>query len=748
ASSIPARSVPAGGVLAGSLDSTDSAASSVPAARFKEAEFARQQEELAQKAQAESVASPTEHASGMSDQRRRELDAAQLIYTEADWLDLLAKIATNSALSKQLLGDDVTEENMNERLGILLLHFVKNSSASVYNQGWTMKKVKALIIAQLRLEFEYIQKHLERSNLLNFRLSTFHPKPTLDASPAKRATQRAPPVPAVSLQDHAGVLAAPSIPADVSLPAATSSAPADIPVPAVSIAYAAVSVPVEPMVHPAESHMDDPFTAPEHGSFEPIVNAPPPSSSRHRRKHIAKKRVTSIVDVADAAMIKVDSDSDSDDDPLPYAPYRLLCAVDALYQSEEPDTFALLLWGDLHVLFQSLDDKDALHLWRTQDSWRIRSWRLYQRAQVHVLEMVDGRVIHMFVDVSYPLSVGTLERMLKHGLEVTKNWMVFTFHVPFWNDKWLVQEGTALVQERTALGKDKSNPLTVGSLLKTTWSSIHHLLTDEVLTSPEQMAIDQMLLSHDPAVLGVPAGFGLLLFGWLMLVLFMLLESRCNPRAYKCRSIKNIEVNDIEMMVMVVAADLDGGSGRFMWWRGLISMVVAEGLKRGEVVCFRSTTTPTIIQLRNVSITHSTSTSRFAKKGGHKKTKSKRGKNVEDEPVAAVRWLPVEEELLASCYVAVSKDNNVGRSQKNETFWYRVLNEFNSQIFQKRTKDMLTSKWHTLNANCQKFNAAYKRAKRLGRSGENDVDVLKRAQSIYRDEHKGVAFCHKMLGPF
>nr|GEZ74937.1 glutathione S-transferase T3-like [Tanacetum cinerariifolium] len=50
---------------------------------------------------------------------------------------------------------------------------------------------------------------------------------------------------------------------------------------------------------------------------------------------------------------------------------------------------------------------------------------------------------------------------------------------------------------------------------------------------------------------------------------------------------------------------------------------------------------------------------------------------------------------------------------------------------------MLTSKWHTLNANCQKFNAAYKRAKCLGKSGENDVDVLKWAQSIYRDEHKG-----------
>nr|GEY08795.1 hypothetical protein [Tanacetum cinerariifolium] len=119
------------------------------------------------------------------------------------------------------------------------------------------------------------------------------------------------------------------------------------------------------------------------------------------------------------------------------------------------------------------------------------------------------------------------------------------------------------------------------------------------------------------------------------------------------------------------------------------------------------------------------------------------GKNVEDEQVAAGRWLPVEEELLATCYVAVSEDNNVGRSQKHETFWYWVLNEFNSKNFQKRTKDMLTSKCHTLNANCQKFNAAYKRAKRLGKSGENDVDVMKRAQSIYRDEHKGVAFCQE-----
>nr|GFD01221.1 hypothetical protein [Tanacetum cinerariifolium] len=100
-------------------------------------------------------------------------------------------------------------------------------------------------------------------------------------------------------------------------------------------------------------HLDDSLTASEHVSTEPTVAAPTPSSSCQRRKHIAKKRVTPI--------------------------------------KEEPDTFALLLWGDLHVLFQSLDDEDVLDFWRNQDSWRIRSWRLYPRAQVHVLETVDGR---------------------------------------------------------------------------------------------------------------------------------------------------------------------------------------------------------------------------------------------------------------------------------------------------------------------------------------------------------------------
>nr|GFB17638.1 hypothetical protein [Tanacetum cinerariifolium] len=179
----------------------------------------------------------------------------------------------------------------------------------------------------------------------------------------------------------------------------------------------------------ASRSADTPTT---HASIEHSVAATTPSSSCKRRKHIAKKWVTPIVDMVYAALIKFDSDSGSDDDPLPYTPYagwkmvpsplgsvhayhdmagytkhfttlrellhmvektdlqKLLGAVDKLYQQEDPNTFALLFW------------------------------RLYPRAQVYILETVDGRIIYMFVDVSYPLTVATLERMLKHRLESLK----------------------------------------------------------------------------------------------------------------------------------------------------------------------------------------------------------------------------------------------------------------------------------------------------------------------------------------
>nr|GEZ74687.1 hypothetical protein [Tanacetum cinerariifolium] len=301
-----------------------------------------------------------------------------------------------------------------------------------------------------------------------------------------------------------------NIPAGASIPTAATTIPAGDAVteenmnerlgmvlllPAVSPAHIAASVPAKTVVHTAESHVDDPLTASEHVSTKPTVDAPTPSSSRSHTtmpfrststtRRRLKKPFTSFASAHVSENIPAGASIPNAATTIPAG-----SSVDAAVHS--------------------LDDEDALDFWHNQDSWRICSWRLYPRAQVHVLETVDGWIIHMFVDVSYPLTVGTLERMLKHGLEVpkllvggdltmaeqlvTKNWMVFTFHVPFWNEKWLVQGGTAL-------GKDKSNPLIVGSLLKTTWSSIHHLLIDEVLTSPEQTATSKDISNPFMAVM-------------------------------------------------------------------------------------------------------------------------------------------------------------------------------------------------------------------------------------------------------
>nr|GEV88899.1 hypothetical protein [Tanacetum cinerariifolium] len=56
---------------------------------------------------------------------------------------------------------------------------------------------------------------------------------------------------------------------------------------------------------------------------------------------------------------------------------------------------------------------------------------------------------------------------------------------------------------------------------------------------------------------------------------------------------------------------------------------------------------------------------------------------------------------------------------------------------------MLSSKGSTLNHHCQKFNAIYKRCNRLKKSGENEVDLMKRARGIYQDENKNNSFNHE-----
>nr|GEX10380.1 hypothetical protein [Tanacetum cinerariifolium] len=257
----------------------------------------------------------------------------------------MAKIATNSTLSKQLLGNDVNEENMSERLGMLLMRkrrelaeqsrvkpmnktqqrdfmrdFVKNQSASVYNQGWTMKKVPAA------------------------------PSIAVDVSVAAVSTTTAD---ASVFELH--IPTSGSVGVSTGVTEATTTSIPDPPLPTIPTEIPQTTSLRESLgasTHGVESQEDYTTIA-----FTSGVSQATPSSLRMRRKQIAKKRVTPIVDVADVALIKFDSASDSNGVPSPYAPYAdwemvptLFGSIHAYYDMEEHTKHFTSLRQLLHMV--------------------------------------------------------------------------------------------------------------------------------------------------------------------------------------------------------------------------------------------------------------------------------------------------------------------------------------------------------------------------------------------------------------
>ncbi|GJU83962.1 hypothetical protein Tco_1291508 [Tanacetum coccineum] len=86
--------------------------------------------------------------------------------------------------------------------------------------------------------------------------------------------------------------------------------------------------------------------------------------------------------------------------------------VMTFYQDKQAEGVGLVLWGDLKVLIDSPEVNDGSEVWKNQNTWNIQSWKLYSYSGVHVLEIVGGLVIHMFVDKKYPLSVKSIERCI------------------------------------------------------------------------------------------------------------------------------------------------------------------------------------------------------------------------------------------------------------------------------------------------------------------------------------------------
>nr|GEV30766.1 hypothetical protein [Tanacetum cinerariifolium] len=97
---------------------------------------------------------------------------------------------------------------------------------------------------------------------------------------------------------------------------------------------------------------------------------------------------------------------------------KLYGLVVQYYETHPVAGAEMLFWGDLQVLFDSKAGGKGSCVWKNQHLWEIRSWRLYTLSNIHVLETVSGEVLSMFTDVSYPLSVKLIERMLMYKFEI------------------------------------------------------------------------------------------------------------------------------------------------------------------------------------------------------------------------------------------------------------------------------------------------------------------------------------------
>ncbi|GJU64264.1 hypothetical protein Tco_1246099 [Tanacetum coccineum] len=401
---------------------------------LKQMEDDRLGEEAAKRLHDEEQAQVDRQRAELNRRRQQEVLASAMYYTEADWINIMAQVEANASLSKTLLGDDVTEDNFPVRMAALIKRkkqalaeklakermerpmtpvqqrtymrqFVKNQSSALYSTGWTKAKVESFTDAQLKEEFEKIQKALANTQVQAFSRTLKRTGPELEEPSSKQQKSTEAPIPSVP----------------------------DVPQP-------------------------------------PVVSSP--KSSGTRRKSLGRNRLTkpkSILkeldlDADDKTFIKVVSDEDSTDEaPILWsalAGWEVISTplgeINALYRSDQSTKHfttlreilhmvdrqdllklygmvvtyyenhlvagaGLMLWGDLQVLMDSQEGGKGSFVWNHQSLWQIRSWRLYTLSNVHVLETVSGEVLYMFADVSYPLSVKLMERMLKHKLEIDKD---------------------------------------------------------------------------------------------------------------------------------------------------------------------------------------------------------------------------------------------------------------------------------------------------------------------------------------
>ncbi|GJV21511.1 hypothetical protein Tco_1370531 [Tanacetum coccineum] len=354
--------------------------------------------------------------------------------------------------------------------------YVKNQSSVIYSTGWTLKHVKSFTDATLQEEFNKIRHAVETLQTQILRRSIKRPgaeldKPTSKKSKSNEAQHTS--VPSESYPSTAGAPYNPSPFVDTP-PHSPEATPVSPPKPSDAAPSNASSHPdvppetsVDPTVTPTPPCAPPVFRSTGPRTRSKSIDADIKTYTTRRKSLAPRKMPSSEVDLTapDDSFIQVLLNDDSDDtdasDPLlfwhAFAAWEVIPTglgdVNALYFTDKTSKYfthlreilhlvdrqdlsklygmvvkyyevnplagnGLILWGDLHVLFESTNGGSSVEVWNDQKEWVIRSWKLFPFSGVHVLETFTGKILYMFADTPYPLSVSLMKKMLKHKLEV------------------------------------------------------------------------------------------------------------------------------------------------------------------------------------------------------------------------------------------------------------------------------------------------------------------------------------------
>nr|GEZ12725.1 ribonuclease H-like domain, reverse transcriptase, RNA-dependent DNA polymerase [Tanacetum cinerariifolium] len=319
---------------------------------------------------------------------------------------LVKKVKPNASLSKTLLGDDMAEDNFPACMVALIKkkrqalakqlfkerqnrpltpaqqkaymrQYVKNQSSAIYSTRWSMAYVKSFSDEQLLQELKKFHKVHTQSQLQSFSRTFKRPRSVLEEPPTKMPKSPKEPTPSM-----------PEIPIPPAVASPPSSRTRKKSIARKHVHKPKPKIPTLDLDAPAQEILSTPL-----GDINALYHID--GTTKH---FTTLCQILHLVDRQDLM--------------------RLYGLVVQYYEQHPAVGSSLLFWGDLQVLFDSQAGGKGSSVWQNQHLWEIQSWRLYTLSNVHILETMSGEVLLMFTDVTYPLSVELMKKMLMQKLEI------------------------------------------------------------------------------------------------------------------------------------------------------------------------------------------------------------------------------------------------------------------------------------------------------------------------------------------